>query len=404
MFEDLRTSLFLAARATQRGGKGRVFMNIVIIALVLTNMIFLPSVISGAIESFNRQNVDFITSDIVIEPREDDRYIKDLDEVLAAVNRVPGVVRASPRFETASSIDFEENSITLGITAFDPRDETEVSKIADYMKDGNFLGSGDHDEIIIGALVSGNKDKTQDFYPSLGGAKVGDTVTVSYSNGVSKDYRIKGIFNTKSWSADYMAFVTWDEMNSVLGYENNVADKVLVKTEDNAIEKVRKVKKNILEYGVGETVKTWEEALPAAVTDSVESFTIINQITVFGSLIIAVVLIFIMTTIRAFNNRKQIGILKAIGIKKSVITNSYVMQVLFVCLFGSLLGFLIIEAMVIYFTNYPIEFPDGDVTPLVDMGMLVENTILLFVSSAIAGFIPAWKITQENILDAMRGN
>ena len=343
MFEDLRTSVFLAARATQRGGKGRVFMNIVIIAIVLTNMIFLPSVISGAIESFNRQNVDFITSDIVIEPREDDRYIEDLDEVLAAVNRVPGVVRASPRFETASSINYEENSITLGITAFDPRDEMEVSKIADYMKDGNFLGSGDRDEIIIGALVSGHIDKTEDFYPSLGGAAVGDTITVRYSNGVSKDYRIKGIFNTKSWSADYMAFVTWDEMNSVLGYENNAADKVLVKTGDNDIENVRKVRKNILEYGVGDQVKTWEEALPAAVTESVESFTIINQITVFGSLIIAVVLIFIMTTIKAFNNRKQIGILKAIGIKKSVIINSYVFQVIFVCLFGSILGFFFIQ-------------------------------------------------------------
>ena len=66
MFEDLRVSAFLAARATQRGGRGRIFMNIVIIALVLTNMIFMPSIISGAIEVFNQQNVDYITSDIII--------------------------------------------------------------------------------------------------------------------------------------------------------------------------------------------------------------------------------------------------------------------------------------------------------------------------------------------------
>jgi len=402
MFEDLRVSTFLAARATRRGGRGRLFMNIVIIALVLTNMIFLPSLISGAIDVFNQQNVDYITSDIVIEPREDDRYVNDLDDLLGVVNRVPGVVRASPRYESPSSIEFEENSITLGITAFDPRDEVEVTKFHETIIDGNFLGSGSRDEIIIGLLVSGHEDKTQDFYPSLGGAGVGDTITVRYSNGVVRDYRIKGIFNTKSWTADYMAIVTWDEMNSVLGYENNVADKVLIKTSENA--DVDAVKKNILEFGVGESVKTWEEALPSAVTDSVESFNIINQITVFGSLVIAVVLIFIMTTIKAFNNRKQIGIQKAIGIKKSVIINSYVMQVVFVCLLGSILGFIILEAMVLYFTAYPMEFPDGDVTPIVDLGMLIENTALLFVSSAIAGFIPAWRITRENILDAMRGN
>ncbi|MBN2734394.1 MAG: ABC transporter permease [Methanomicrobiaceae archaeon] len=402
MFEDLRVSVFLAARATQRGGIGRVFMNIVIIALVLTNMIFLPSIITGSIAVFNQQNVDYITSDIIIEPREDDSYIENLDGLLATLNRVPGVVRASPRYESPASIEFEEESITLGITAFDPRDEEEVTKFQDVMKDGNYLGSGDHDSIILGYLVAGEKDKTGDFYPSLGGAEVGDTITVRYTGGIVREYRIKGIFNTKSWSADYMAVVTWDEMNSVLGYENNVADKILVKTSGNG-EDVDAVKRNILDYGVGEDVKTWEESLPDAVTESVESFNIINQISVVGSLLIAVVLIFIMTTIRAFNNRKQIGILKAIGIKKSIIINSYVIQVLFVCLIGSILGFLILEMMVAYFTAYPMEFPDGDVTPVVDFAMLIENTVLLFVSSAIAGFIPAWRITQENILDAMRG-
>ena len=71
---------------------------------------------------------------------------------------------------------------------------------------------------------------------------------------------------------------------------------------------------------------------------------------------------------------------------------------------GSVLGFMILEAMVLYFTAYPMEFPDWNVTPVVDTGMLIENTLLLFVSSAIAGFIPAWRITRENILDAMRGN
>lgn len=402
MFDDLKVSLFLAARATQRGGIGRVFMNIVIIALVLTNMVFLPSIIAGSIAIFNQQNIDFITSDIVIEPREDDRYIQNLDELLAAVNRIPGVVRASPRYEQPASIEFEQDSVTIGITAVDPRDEQEVTKFHEVMADGNFLGSGDLDSIILGRLVAGEKDKTGDFYPSLGGAKTGDTVTVRYTNGVVREYRIKGIFYTKSWTADYMAIVTWDEMNSVLGYENNVADKVLVKTYGEG-ENAKDVKRSIMEFGIGEDVKTWEDSLPDAVTESVESFNIINQISVAGSLLIAVVLIFIMTTIRAFNNRKQIGILKAIGIKKSVIINSYVIQVIFVCLIGSLLGFLMLEMMTAYFTAYPMEFPDGDVIPIVDYKALIENTALLFLSSAIAGYIPAWRITQENILDAMRG-
>ena len=401
MLTDLNVSVFLATRTLQRGGTIRTFLNIIIIALVLTNMIFLPSVIGGAIDSFNQQNIDYITSDVIVKPREDKQYIDDLDTVLAKINRAPGVARASAHYAMPSSITFKEHTVAIAVTTFRPRDEIEVTTLHNEIADGEFLGSGDHDGILLGTLLAGHKDTSKDFYDSLGGVQVGDSVTVRYENGVVKDYRVKGIFNTKSYIVDYNAFITWDEMNQVLGTENNQALEILVKGETDSAPAT--VKQSILEYGVGEDVKTWDEALPSAVTDSVESFSIINQITVFGSLIIAIVLIFVMTTIKAFQNRKQIGILKAIGMKPQVIINSYVIQVMFICLLGTLLGLLIFGLMVLYFTAFPIEFPDGNVTPHVQIMTLLENTFLLFVSSAIAGFIPAWRITRENILDAMRG-
>ena len=194
MFENLRVSVFLAARALQRGGRGRVLMNIIVIAFVFTNMIFLPSVISGAVESYNVQTIDFMTSDIVIQPREDERYIEDADTLLNRVNRIPGVVRASARFSMPASVEFEENAVSIEVKAFDPRDEVEVTKSHEYMKDGSYLGSGDRDEIILGVLVTGHEDESKDFYDSLGGAAVGDVVTVRYANGVVREYRIKGIY------------------------------------------------------------------------------------------------------------------------------------------------------------------------------------------------------------------
>ncbi|KAF1076420.1 ABC transporter permease [Methanogenium sp. MK-MG] len=401
MFDDLRVSAFLATRSIQRGGRGRNAMYIIIIALVLTNMIFLPSVIMGAMDVYYVQTVDYISSDVIIKPPEDVRYIDDVETLLATVNRMSGVVRASARYPMAGSIDFEDKTVAMEIDAFDPRDETEVTKFHKHMKYGDFLGSGDRDQIIVGSLVAGAKDDTGEFYASLGGATVGDSVVVRYANGVVREYRIKGIFNTKSYQADYMVFVTKDEMDAVTGSGGARATEVLVKTV--SAEDAQPVKKRILEFGVGEDVETWEEALPDVVSESVESFAIINTISVLGSLVIAVVLIFIMTTIKTFNNRKQIGILKAIGLKKSIIINSYVMQVIFICLIGAIVGSLLIGTMVLYFTTYPIEFPDGDVTPLVTWAMIIENTALLFISSAIAGFIPAWRVTNEGILEAIRG-
>lgn len=401
MFNDLRVSGFLAARSIQRGGRGRNAMYIVIIALVLTNMIFLPSVIMGAMDVYYEQTIDYISSDVIIKPPEDVRYIDDVEALLATVNRIPGVVRASARYPMPVSIDFEDRTVAMEIDGFDPRDETEVTKFHQHVKEGDFLGSGDRDQVLVGSLVAGNKDDAGEFYASLGGATVGDVVTVRYANGVVREYRIKGIINTKSYQADYMVFVTKDEMDAVTGTGGAQATEVLIKTVTD--EEAPLVKKRILQFGVGEDVKTWEEALPDVVSESIESFAIINMISVFGGLVIAVVLIFIMTTIKTFNNRKQIGILKAIGLKKSIIINSYVMQVIFICLIGTVLGSLLLGMMVLYFTTYPIEFPDGNVTPIVTISMIIENTAMLFIASAIAGFIPAWRVVNEGILEAIRG-
>ncbi len=402
MFNDLRVSAFLAARSLQRGGRGRNVMYIIIIALVLTNMIFLPSVIMGAMELFNEQTIDYMSSDVIIRPPEDVRYIDDVETLLATVNRVPGVVRASARYPMAGSIDFGDKTVAMKIDAFNPRDETEVTLFHKNVKEGDFLGSGDRDQILVGSLVAGTTDgDAGGYYASLGGATVGDSVIVRYANGVVKEYRIKGIFTTKSYQADYMVFVTKDEMDAVTGSGGARATEVLVKTA--SAEDIPLVKKRILQFGVGENVQTWEEALPDVVSESIESFAIINMISVLGSLVIAVVLIFIMTTIKTFNNRKQIGIFKAIGLKKSIIINSYVMQVIFICLIGAIVGSILIGTIILYFTTYPIELPEGDITPFVTWAMIIENTTLLFVSSAVAGYIPAWRVTNEGILEAIRG-
>ena len=71
-----------------------------------------------------------------------------------------------------------------------------------------------------------------------------------------------------------------------------------------------------------EEVKTWEEAITSTVEESIETFGIITSISTFVSLVIAIVVIFIVITIKAMNQRRQIAILKAIGIHPSTIVRS----------------------------------------------------------------------------------
>jgi putative ABC transport system permease protein len=165
---------------------------------------------------------------------------------------------------------------------------------------------------------------------------------------------------------------------------------------------VDKVKTALLEAGVQEEVKTWREAITTTVEESIKTFDVIISISTFVSLVIAVVVIFIVITIKAMNQRRQIAILKAIGIHPSTIVRSYLLQVFAICGLGTLLGLVMVGLLGAWFTANPLVFPDGVVVPKFEAAALVENTVWLFAASMAAGFVPAWRITRENIISAMR--
>ncbi len=400
MFQNQKVALFLATRTLKRSGKGGLLLVIVIIAMVFTNMLFLSSLVQGAVQLFNENTIEFSTSDILIEPRGDERYIDNLDTLLTKVNNAPGVRRASARYTLGATLYSEDKALSLPVTAFRPQDEREVTRIHTRMQEGEFLSSGDTDAILIGSLVAGNEDESQDLFESLGGVRVGDSIEVIFANGVRKEYRVKGIFATKFYQVDYTAYITWEEMNRVLGRENNQASSVAVNVEQGR--DLDSMVTSLMRFGVQEDVKTWKTAMGQAVEQAVESYDIINSITVIVSLIIAVVIIFIVNMIKALNNRRQIGILRAIGIERSIIVQSYIFQVMFIALLGTILGLLLMQGLIVYFQTYPLEFPEGNVSLYVKPVDMVVNAVYLFFTACFAGMVPAWRITREPVLDAMR--
>jgi putative ABC transport system permease protein len=400
MLNRYKVSFFLALRSLQRGNFGSLVLTVVIVGMVFTNMIFMPSIITGAIVNYEQQTVDTYTSDIIIEPKEDFRYIEDLSGLLDKVNRVPGVKRAAPHYAAGAVLRHKGKALSMAIEAVQPRDEMLVTTLSSYMEEGSYLGDGDTGEVILGRYVAGFADPSEDFLPSLGGVKVGDSITAEYTNGVVREYRVKGIFRTYSFNTDYLVFTTWDEMELVEGRKLDQATSVLVKTDPGADENA--VKKTLLRYGVQEDVQTWLDFLGNAYRNAVESYAILNTITTVVSLVIAAVVLFVVIMIKTLNSRRQIGILLAIGIKKDIIVNSYLFQVLILALLGIIFGILVVLGLTAYFTAFPIEFPEGNISPYIVPADIGINAIYLFLASALAGYIPAWRIANKEILESMR--
>lgn len=400
MLAGLRVSAFLAWKSIRRGSKGTLVLTIMIIALIFVNLVFLPSIISGVVETFNTQSIEFDFGNLVIEPREGSQYIDDVAALQKKVERIPGVTGTSARTTAGVTYFYKGRNAASTLYGIVPEDERSVTRIAEYMTEGEFLSNGDTNAIIMGTTLAGTEGEEAGGLPSLQGVVVGDSVEVGYPNGETRTYRVKGVFETQSFGVDTAAFVTRREMNSVLGLQDQ-ASVILVKTEENGREE--EYQRELLSYGIQEEVRTYQEKAGGFVDQAIQSFNIINAISTLVSLIIAIVVIFIVIFINTVNRRRQIGILKAIGIDQQIIINSYVLQVLFITAVGALVGIALNAGVTTYLTAYPLVFPGGPVYPDVEASAILRSIASLFAVSLVAGYIPAWRIAREDILSAIRG-
>ena len=275
MFEGLRVSAFLAWKSIQRGSKGTLALTIMIVALIFVNLVFLPSIISGVVKTFDGQSINFDFANLVIEPREGSQYIDGVTGLQKKVERIPGITGTSPRIAAGVTYFYRGRNTASTLYGITPEDERSATKIADYMTEGEFLSNGDTDAIVMGVTLAGQEGEEAGGLPSLQGVVVGDSVEVAYPNGETRTYRVKGIYKTQSFGVDTAAFVTSREMSGVLGLRDQ-ASMVLVKTEVNGREDDYKMV--LLSYGIQEEIRTYQEKSGGFVDQAIQSFNIINAI------------------------------------------------------------------------------------------------------------------------------
>jgi putative ABC transport system permease protein len=399
MFKNLRISFFLASKSIKRGNIGTTILTIITMSLIFVNLIFLPSIISGIGEALNQQFIDGSYANLVIEPKEDDLYIDNVDSIQKKLNRLDGMVGTSPRYVAGATFTHRKKIAGGTIRSINPVDEEVVTQFHARMIEGEYLSKADTDEIIMGVELAGKEGIVEE-QPSLDGVKIGDKISVTFNNGAIKEYRLKGIFEISVMGPDRFAFITEKEMESVLGLDNQ-ASEILVKISQRGAEE--EFRKKFKELGISEDIKTWEEKTAGMMGKLVSSFSLIKLISTVISLIMAIVVIFIVIYINTVHKRRQMGILKAIGIDQRAIVHSYVMQASFFCFCGIALGSFLLYFLMSYLTANPLDFAIGNVKPLIEQGFVIQSIVSLIIVSLIAGFIPSWKIARENILKAIWG-
>src|SRR4030065_670958 len=400
MIRSFRVATFLALKSIVRGNVGIIVLTIFMLILVTMNLLFVPGLINGAPVRMNTILVKTYSGDIIIEPEGDNTVINHVDELIATIESVDGVVAASARNNINAYVTFEDERVSCVVIGINPAQERAVFEVAESLIEGKYLDARDRDQILLGIQLAGADLEDIELYSSsLRHVHAGDKVVVTYSSGIEKQYTVKGIFDTGFIQTDIQAFVTDLEFNSVMPNMNNKASSIRVKLEEGVDPEL--IIDRIASLRDGLAFQTWAET--AGLLESMtESFVLINQILNVVNYLIAGITVFIVTYVDVVNRRRQIGIQRAIRIKSHSITISYLIRALFYAIVGLILGILAFKYLIIPIeARNPFEFPFGPAYLITQPSYTVRMAFFLLVVSLTAAFIPVWRVMRIKILDAI---
>ena len=400
MIRSLKVACLLAFTSVTKGNFRIALLTMLILILVALNLLFVPGLLDGLVWGANDKLINTYSGDLLIEPDEGNRYIANVDQLMTEIDQIDGIKSATARNYLGAEIDFEGKYLDTTVFGVYPDTEKTVFTITDYIIEGSYLTPDDTDTIILGVQLAGADRPNLELYArSLQNVHAGDRVSVTYANGIQKEYTVKGVFYTEFIQTDLQAFVSEKEFQTVAPLLANNASAIYIKTTEDA--DTDGIINQILSTTNGLKVATWEDHA-GLVHSMTASFKIIEVIMDVVNLLVAGITIFIVTYIDVANRKRQIGIQRAIGITPASITLSYLIRALFYAFIALALAALIyIYGIIPLEAHYPFHFPFGDVYLRVIPFVLIRTALLLFGVSIISALLPVHGVMRAKIIDAI---
>jgi putative ABC transport system permease protein len=410
---NLKLAFFLAYKSIVRGSRWTLVLIILVMSLSFANLILTPSILSGVTTAINQEQINTLFGNILIDPPNDQFYVDNISRVEQTVSQNPDVAGVAPHLNNNAYFEYKWQNNTPGekgqsgswnVIGIDPQQEARVTTIHDSLIAGQYLAPGDTDKILLGVEIAGGNQADNKPFLTLGGVQVGDRVRLTFSNGVQREYEVKGIFKARGGEANNFAFISRPEMASVLGLDtgSDYASQILIRTQPGSDD--NHVISQLKNLGINGQIRSWLE-YGGGIGGIVSSFGVVASLIGGIGLLVAGVVMFIVIYINVANRKRQIGILRAIGINRSVVLASYLVQAMLYAALGIIFGGLIFGYVIKpFFDAHPIDLPIGLVSVAIDYKTIWMAVIGLIAAAILAGIIPVTNITRHSIIKAIWGN
>jgi lipoprotein-releasing system permease protein len=328
-----------------------------------------------------------------LRPRDDRRGIINPTAALTWLEGwVPG--RFAPSLRTQGVIRYSGREVGAAIVGVDPQKEAGVSPIIGDFREGSFSAlSAGGNNVLIGDTMAKRL-----------GARLGDTITAVSSTGLSRNFKIAGLFHTGTTARDEAEAYVLLKNAQILSERANAINEIRIKLDDpnGAPDVSRRA-----EAELGYKSVAWQEAneslLEALVVRNVIMYTVVAAI-----MVVAGFGIFNIISTITHEKARDIAIMKSLGFPEADMRRIFLLEGVAIGTAGSLAGWVVGFLLVYILSQIKFEFSAGgrEVTSLPIawsfLHYLIASSFALG-SAALAGYLPARRAAKLNPVDIIRG-
>jgi putative ABC transport system permease protein len=385
----IRLGFFLAIRQVLRTSKWTTGLIVFIMMLTFFNLVATSGFLVGIIEGSSRAFKEQWTGDLFINNRNEKNYIERTGDITSLLSSFQEVESFSKRIVAGAKIEAnwwekrseeDANVVSNQIAGVDPVSEESTTRLSGAVVEGEWLKEGDARGIVLGSAYLQKYSRVADLVSLLRDVKPGSTVrvtvsrakaaftpgnpgreletTLDESSSVTQDFIVRGIIDSKVAFVASRAYILDSELKKMLGKSDGDVSEIAIRVKpgvDPYIIKMPLVNNGFSQYA---KINTAEEGAPEFLVNIKLFFNIIGTILGSVSVVVALITIFIIIYINALTRRRQIGIMKGIGVTEFAIEFSYICQALFYVVIGSLCALVFIFAFLKpLIDRYPIDTP-----------------------------------------------
>lgn len=384
---------FKIAKRFLKSNIGQTILIILGIAIGVSVQIFIGSLIQGLQKGLIDKTIGN-SSQITVSASENGAQIEGYQDLIKKIKKTDSTItKVAGVSDQVAFIESGNNSNSILMRGLELNKADDIYNIKDRLTEGTY--PKDSNEILLGVGLK------KEF-----GLKLNDTVTIITTKKETVSCKVVGFFDLQVASINNSwAISTLDNVQKMFGVGNTVTS-IEMQMKTNAVFTAdvvaKKIDKKLNDNSL--VVDNWkdqnQQLLSGLQGQSVSSAMI--QVFVMISVVLGIASVLAITVMQ---KSKQIGILKAMGIKNSVTSYVFLFEGLLLGFFGAVTGILFGLGLSLAFTKFALN-PDG--TPVIDLYIdyrfILISGVIAMAASVIAALIPAIKSSKLNPIDIIRNN